>query len=64
MIERRLLARITDKKARLDALRPLPSAALLRLREQIGVLVQSVGVIGDGENDEDVRAGLDRALDF
>ena len=37
MIERRLLARITDKKARLDALRPLPAAALRRLREQIGV---------------------------
>ena len=37
VIERRLLARITDKKARLDALRPLPAAALHRLREQIGV---------------------------
>lgn len=37
MLERRLLARITNKKAQLDALRPLPAAALLRLREQIGV---------------------------
>jgi Fic family protein len=37
MIERRLLARITGKKARLDALRPLPAAALLRLSEQISV---------------------------
>lgn len=37
MIERRLLARITDKKVRLDALRPLPTAALRRLRQQIGI---------------------------
>jgi len=37
MIERRLLARITDKKAQLDPLRPLPAAALLCLREPIGV---------------------------
>jgi Fic family protein len=37
MIERRLLARISDKKARLDAMRPLPAAALLRLRKQIDV---------------------------
>lgn len=37
MIERRLLVRLTEKKARLDALRPLPVAALQRLREQISI---------------------------
>ena len=35
MLENRLLARITDLKTRLDGLRPLASAALQRLREQI-----------------------------
>jgi len=35
MIESRLLARITEKKHRLDLLRPLPTAAITRLREQI-----------------------------
>ena len=35
MLENCLLARITDLKTRLDGLRPLPSAALQRLREQI-----------------------------
>ncbi len=35
MIESRLLIRIKDKKARLDGLRPLPAAALNRLRDQI-----------------------------
>ena len=35
MLEPRLLARITDLKTQLDGLRPLPSTALQRLREQI-----------------------------
>lgn len=35
MIEQKLLFRIEEKKARLDALRPLPSAVLERLRELI-----------------------------
>lgn len=37
MIESRLLARLEDKKARLDALRPLPRAARARLNEQLAV---------------------------
>jgi Fic family protein len=37
MIERRLLTRLIEKKAQLDALRPLPAAALQRLREQVGI---------------------------
>ena len=37
MIERRLLARLTDKKTQLDGLRPLPATALQRLREQISI---------------------------
>ena len=37
MLESRLLARIENKKAQLDALRPLPSIALKRLQEQIMV---------------------------
>ncbi len=37
MIEPRLLARLEQKKARLDALRPLPSAALRRLNEQLTI---------------------------
>jgi Fic family protein len=35
MLEPRLLARLEEKKATLDALRPLPRAALDRLREQL-----------------------------
>lgn len=35
MIEPRLLARIENKKAQLDQLRPLPTAAVTRLRDQI-----------------------------
>jgi Fic family protein len=35
MLEPRLLTRIENKKARLDGLRPLPSAAVSRLRDQI-----------------------------
>lgn len=35
MLEPRLQTRINDKKARLDALRPLPSAAMRRLNEQL-----------------------------
>src|SRR3989304_5736545 len=34
MLNHRLLSRIEDKKARLDSLRPLPAAALNRLKEQ------------------------------
>ncbi|MBI5823802.1 MAG: Fic family protein [Chloroflexi bacterium] len=34
MLDRRLLARIDEKKSKLDALRPLPSAAVNRLKEQ------------------------------
>ena len=37
MLERRLLARLEQKKAQLDALRPLQAAAIARLREQITV---------------------------
>lgn len=37
MIEPRLLARIEKKKSMLDAMRPLPPAELLRLREQIDI---------------------------
>jgi Fic family protein len=37
MIEPRLLARLERKKAELDALRPLPSAAVRRLDEQMAV---------------------------
>ena len=37
MIEPRLLARLEQKKARLDALRPLPAAATRRLEEQLTV---------------------------
>lgn len=37
MLEPRLLARLNDKKSRLDALRPLPSSALERLQEQLVV---------------------------
>ena len=37
MIDTRLLARIRDKKARLDARRPLPTAAVHRLEEQLAV---------------------------
>jgi len=35
MIDQRLLARIENKKAQLDQLRPLPAAAIARLRDQI-----------------------------
>jgi Fic family protein len=35
MLEPRLQTRISDKKAQLDALRPLPSAAVRRLNEQL-----------------------------
>lgn len=37
MIERRLLARLDQKRAQLDALRPLPAAAVGRLQEQLMV---------------------------
>jgi Fic family protein len=37
MLEPRLLARLEEKKAQLDALRPLPEAAVRRLREQLTV---------------------------
>ena len=37
MLESRLLARLNRKKAQLDALRPLPPAALRRLQEQLMV---------------------------
>ncbi len=37
MIERRLLARLEQKKSQLDALRPLPAAAVRRLDEQLTV---------------------------
>ena len=37
MLEARLLARIEEKKTRLDALRPLPLAAVARLNEQLTV---------------------------
>ena len=35
MLEPRLLARIENKKAQMDRLRPLPGAAVARLRDQI-----------------------------
>lgn len=37
MLEQRLLNRITQKKAELDALRPLPAAAVRRLNEELTV---------------------------
>lgn len=37
MLEPRLLARLEHKKAQLDALRPLPAAAVARLKEQLTV---------------------------
>jgi Fic family protein len=37
MINARLLSRLHDKKARLDALRPLPAAVVRRLEEQLAV---------------------------
>jgi Fic family protein len=37
MIDHRLLTRLDDKKARLDARRPLPSAAVRRLEEQLAI---------------------------
>lgn len=37
MIEPRLLARLEEKKTQLDALRPLPAAALRRLNQQLAV---------------------------
>ena len=37
MLEARLLARIEEKKSRLDALRPLPPAAVARLNDQLTV---------------------------
>jgi Fic family protein len=37
MINHRLLTRLRDKKARLDALRPLPAAAVSRLEDQLAV---------------------------
>ncbi len=37
MLDPRLATRIADKKTRLDALRPLPAAALARLREALAV---------------------------
>lgn len=37
MLNVRLLSRLHDKKARLDALRPLPAAAVRRLEEQLAV---------------------------
>ena len=37
MLNQRLLTRIEDKKSRLDALRPLPSAAMNQLKEQFTV---------------------------
>jgi len=37
MLNQRLLTRIEDKKAKLDSLRPLPSTAVNRLREQFTV---------------------------
>ena len=37
MLEPRLLARLEEKKAALDALRPLPQAAVRRLQEQLTV---------------------------
>ncbi|PLS83234.1 MAG: hypothetical protein CYG59_01830, partial [Chloroflexi bacterium] len=37
MITPRVLARLTEKKARLDRLRPLPAAAVRRLESQLAV---------------------------
>ena len=37
MLNQRLLSRIEDKKSKLDSLRPLPAAALNRLKEQFTV---------------------------
>lgn len=37
MLEPRLLARLEHKKAQLDALRPLPAAAVARLKEQLTI---------------------------
>ena len=37
MLDKRLLARLQSKKAHLDALRPLPSAAVRRLEEQLAI---------------------------
>jgi Fic family protein len=37
MLETRLLQRIQDKKEQLDALRPLPAAAMRRLNEQLTI---------------------------
>lgn len=37
MIDKRLLARIEEKKSKLDSLRPLPTAAMSRLKEQFTV---------------------------
>jgi Fic family protein len=37
MIEQRLLTRLTEKKARLDAARPLPGAAARRLGQQLAI---------------------------
>src|ERR687884_574130 len=37
MIEPRLLDRLSAKKQRLDALRPLPAAAVRRLNEQLAI---------------------------
>lgn len=37
MLEARLLARLDDKKRRLDELRPLPEAAVLRLHEEMTI---------------------------
>jgi hypothetical protein len=41
MLDSRLLARLNRKKALLDALRPLPSAAVRRLKEQLTVVAPS-----------------------
>ena len=37
MLQPRLLARLQQKKAQLDALRPLPEAAVRRLNDQLAV---------------------------
>jgi len=37
LIEKRLLTRIQEKKARLDGLRPLPASAVRRLNEQLNI---------------------------
>lgn len=64
MLESRLLARIEEKKGRLDALRPLPPAAVARLNDQLTVewIYNSNAIEGNTLSLQETRLILETGL--